>query len=53
MLIIKFNESPDSALEITKEFSDYATDEKELLFACYSKFKVLSAEEVKNTNLGI
>ena len=50
VMVINLSTIPKNAISVTEEFSDFAKEEEEALFSCYSKFKVLSFEENKEFN---
>eukprot|EP00828_Plagiopyla_frontata_P030370 TRINITY_DN3954_c0_g1_i2.p1 TRINITY_DN3954_c0_g1~~TRINITY_DN3954_c0_g1_i2.p1 ORF type:complete len:290 (+),score=59.54 TRINITY_DN3954_c0_g1_i2:854-1723(+) len=44
ILIINFKSIPSNAFAVTKKYSKNAEDDEEVLFACYSKFKVIKKD---------
>lgn len=42
LIIIKIKYRPGNAFEVNEEYSKYASEEEEVLFSCYSKFKVIN-----------
>ena len=45
LIEIKLNNPPNNAINVDSELSIYSDEEEEVLFSCYSKFKVIKKEE--------
>ena len=45
LMEIKLHYPPNNAVDITEELSSYSEEEEEVLFGCYSKFKVVHKEK--------
>lgn len=45
LIEIKLKNPPNNAINVDSELSVYSDEEEEVLFSCYSKFKVIKKEE--------
>ena len=50
LIEIKLDYVPNNAIYVTEELSKYASEEEEVLFSCYSRFKVIKKEQNKLFN---
>ena len=50
LMMIRLNRPPNSAFSVNSEYSDFAKEEEEALFSCYSKFRVFKIDCDKEFN---
>lgn len=48
LIVIKIKYKPGNAIEVNDEYSKYSSDEEEVLFSCYTKFKVIKKAQNYN-----